>query len=452
MIKKIRMTGQKSPMELGTGNIKKLLIEYSGPAIVAMMASSLYNIIDRVFIGQWGGPLAISGLAITFPLMNLAAAFGAMIGAGGATLVSIKMGQKDFESASKVLGNVLMLNVILGVVFMALGLVFIDQILYVFGASENTLPYARDFMQIILLGNVVTHLYLGLNSVMRSSGYPRKAMYITLLTVLVNLILAPIFIFYFGWGIRGAATATILAQTVALAFVVWHFFDKRNFIHFKSGIYRMERRIVSGILSIGMAPFVMHSCSCLVIILINKALLEHGGDFAIGAYGIINGIVMLFVMLVMGLNQGMQPIAGYNFGAQQNARVNEVLKLTIVYATVVMSIAFLIGELIPRQIAMMFTSDENLIRISTNGMRIVVAVFPIVGIQMVVANFFQSIGKASKSVFLSATRQLIFLMPLLFVLPRFFGTNGVWLSMPISDALATVIAIILLYNEFRRKK
>ncbi|MCB9018139.1 MAG: MATE family efflux transporter [Prevotellaceae bacterium] len=446
------MTGQKSPMELGTGNIKKLLIEYSGPAIVAMMASSLYNIIDRVFIGQWGGPLAISGLAITFPLMNLAAAFGAMIGAGGATLVSIKMGQKDFESASKVLGNVLMLNVILGVVFMALGLVFIDQILYVFGASENTLPYARDFMQIILLGNVVTHLYLGLNSVMRSSGYPRKAMYITLLTVLVNLILAPIFIFYFGWGIRGAATATILAQTVALAFVVWHFFDKRNFIHFKSGIYRMERRIVSGILSIGMAPFVMHSCSCLVIILINKALLEHGGDFAIGAYGIINGIVMLFVMLVMGLNQGMQPIAGYNFGAQQNARVNEVLKLTIVYATVVMSIAFLIGELIPRQIAMMFTSDENLIRISTNGMRIVVAVFPIVGIQMVVANFFQSIGKASKSVFLSATRQLIFLMPLLFVLPRFFGTNGVWLSMPISDALATVIAIILLYNEFRRKK
>ena len=446
------MTGQKSPMELGTGNIKKLLIEYSGPAIVAMMASSLYNIIDRVFIGQWGGPLAISGLAITFPLMNLAAAFGAMIGAGGATLVSIKMGQKDFESASKVLGNVLMLNVILGVVFMALGLVFIDQILYVFGASENTLPYARDFMQIILLGNVVTHLYLGLNSVMRSSGYPRKAMYITLLTVLVNLVLAPIFIFYFGWGIRGAATATILAQTVALAFVVWHFFDKRNFIHFKSGIYRMERRIVSGILSIGMAPFVMHSCSCLVIILINKALLEHGGDFAIGAYGIINGIVMLFVMLVMGLNQGMQPIAGYNFGAQQNARVNEVLKLTIVYATVVMSIAFLIGELIPRQIAMMFTSDENLIRISTNGMRIVVAVFPIVGIQMVVANFFQSIGKASKSVFLSATRQLIFLMPLLFVLPRFFGTNGVWLSMPISDALATVIAIILLYNEFRRKK
>lgn len=446
------MTGQKSPMELGTGNIKKLLIEYSGPAIVAMMASSLYNIIDRVFIGQWGGPLAISGLAITFPLMNLAAAFGAMIGAGGATLVSIKMGQKDFESASKVLGNVLMLNVVLGIVFMALGLVFIDQILYVFGASENTLPYARDFMQIILLGNVVTHLYLGLNSVMRSSGYPRKAMYITLLTVLVNLVLAPIFIFYFGWGIRGAATATILAQTVALAFVVWHFLDKHNFIHFKSGIYRMERRIVSGILSIGMAPFVMHSCSCLVIILINKALLKYGGDFAIGAYGIINGIVMLFVMLVMGLNQGMQPIAGYNFGAQQNARVNEVLKLTIIYATVVMSIAFLIGELIPRQIAMMFTSDEDLIRISTNGMRIVLAVFPVVGVQMVVANFFQSIGKASKSVFLSATRQLIFLMPLLFVLPLFFGTNGVWISMPISDALATVIAIILLYNEFRRKK
>ncbi|HOI25855.1 MAG TPA: MATE family efflux transporter [Paludibacteraceae bacterium] len=446
------MADVKSPTELGTGNIKKLLIAYSGPAIVAMMASSLYNIIDRIFIGQGVGAMAISGLAITFPLMNLAAAFGAMIGAGGATLVSIKMGQKDSESANKVLGNVLMLNLILGTAFMIFGLIFIDDILSIFGASENTLPYARDFMQIILLGNVVTHLYLGLNSIMRSSGYPRKAMYTTLLTVLVNLILAPIFIFGFDWGIRGAATATVFAQIVALIFVLVHFANKENFIHFKPGIYKLEKRIVSGILAIGMGPFVMHACSCLVVILINNALTRYGGDLAVGAYGIINGIVMLFVMLVLGLNQGMQPIAGYNFGAQQIDRVYEVLRLTIIYATVVMTIAFLLGELIPKQIAMLFTKDEELIRLSTNGMRIVVAAFPIVGFQMVVANFFQSIGKASRSVFLSATRQLIFLIPLLLILPGMFGTNGVWISMPVSDFLSTLIAVGLLYNEIKRKK
>jgi putative MATE family efflux protein len=345
-----------------------------------------------------------------------------------------------------------MLNLILGTAFMIFGLIFIDDILSIFGASENTLPYARDFMQIILLGNVVTHLYLGLNSIMRSSGYPRKAMYTTLLTVLVNLILAPIFIFGFDWGIRGAATATVFAQIVALIFVLVHFANKENFIHFKPGIYKLEKRIVSGILAIGMGPFVMHACSCLVVILINNALTRYGGDLAVGAYGIINGIVMLFVMLVLGLNQGMQPIAGYNFGAQQIDRVYEVLRLTIIYATVVMTIAFLLGELIPKQIAMLFTKDEELIRLSTNGMRIVVAAFPIVGFQMVVANFFQSIGKASRSVFLSATRQLIFLIPLLLILPGMFGTNGVWISMPVSDFLSTLIAVGLLYNEIKRKK
>ena len=446
------MTERNSPAILGTGNIKRLLLEYSGPAIIAMMTSSLYNIIDRIFIGKGVGALAISGLALTFPLMNLAAAFGAMIGAGGATLVSIKLGQKDKRSAEMVLGNVFTLNVILGIVFMALGLYFLDEILYIFGASENTLPYARDFMQVILIGNVVTHLYLGLNSVMRSSGNPNKAMVTTLLTVVVNLILAPIFIFYFNWGIRGAATATVLAQVAALIFVLVHFADKRNFLHFQSGIYRLKKRIVSGIFSIGMAPFVMHACSCLVIIIINNALQSHGGDLAIGAYGIINGIVMLFVMLVMGLNQGMQPIAGYNFGANLHNRVRQVLKLTLIYATIVTSGAFLLGELLPTQIAQLFTDDQELIKISARGMRIVVAVFPIVGMQMVVANFFQSIGRAQWAIFLSASRQLLFLLPLLLIIPAHLDTDGVWLSMPISDGIATFIACGMLYWEFKRKK
>lgn len=446
------MNEKSSPAILGTGNIKKLLWEYSGPAIVAMMASSLYNIIDRIFIGKGVGSLAISGLALTFPLMNLAAAFGAMIGAGGATLVSIKLGQKDKESAEMVLGNVFTLNIILGIVFMLAGLTFLDEILYVFGASENTIPYARDFMEVILLGNVITHLYLGLNSVMRSSGNPNKAMITTLLTVVVNLILAPIFIFYFGWGIRGAATATVIAQLVALIFVLVHFIDKKNYLHFKAGIYKLKARIVGGIFSIGMAPFVMHACSCLVIIIINNALQSHGGDLAIGAYGIINGVVMLFVMLVMGLNQGMQPIAGYNFGANQQARVNQVLKLTIIYASIVMTASFLIGELLPYQVAGLFTDDQELIDISAKGMRIVVSVFPIVGMQMVVTNFFQSIGRAQWAIFHSASRQLLFLLPLLLILPRYYDTNGVWLSMPISDAMSTVVACGMLYYEFRYKK
>lgn len=446
------MNEKKSPAVLGSGNIKKLLIEYSGPAIIAMMASSLYNLIDRIFIGQGVGALAISGLALTFPLMNLSAAFGALIGAGGSTMVSIKLGQKDEKSAEMVLGNVFTLNILLGLIFMALGLYFLDEILYVFGASENTLPYARDFMQVILIGNVVTHLYLGLNNIMRSSGNPNKAMVTTLLTVVVNLILAPIFIFYFGWGIRGAATATVLAQVVALAFVIAHFADKRNFLHFKSGIYKLKKRIVSGIFSIGMAPFVMNTCSCLIVIIINNALQSNGGDLAIGAFGIINGVVMLFVMLVMGLNQGMQPIAGYNFGANQHDRVRQVLKYTIIYASIVTTVAFLLGELIPYQIVRLFNKDPELVEISARGMRFVVAAFPIVGIQMVVANFFQSIGRAQWAIFLSSSRQLLLLLPLLLILPNYFATDGVWLSMPISDAIATLIACGLLYVEFKRKK
>lgn len=449
------MSGQQSPAVLGTGNIKKLLITYSVPAIIGMMASSLYNIIDSIFIGHGVGALAISGLAIAFPLMNLAAAFGALVGVGGATLVSIKMGQQDKEAATMVLGNVVILNFLVGIIFAFFGLVFIDEILFFFGASQDTLPYTKDFMEIILYGNVITHLYFGLNNIMRSSGYPKKAMITTLLAVFINIILAPIFIFGFEWGIRGAAIATVLAQLIALIWVVFHFTNKKSFIHFERGIFSLKKRIVTGIFSIGMAPFVLNACACIVVILINQSLFKHGGDLAIGAYGITNRIAMLFVMIVMGLTQGMQPIAGYNFGAQQYDRVLQVLKLTIIYATIVTTIAFIAGEVFPRQLAMMFTQDEILIGLSVTGMRMVFAVFPIVGFQMVVANFFQSIGKAQKAIFLSATRQLLFLIPLILILPTYLGTDGVWMSMPISDFVATFTAAILLFYElkqFKKKK
>lgn len=441
-----------NPKELGTQDVKKLLISYSFPAIIAMMASALYNIIDRIFIGQGVDALAISGLAITMPIMNLSAAFGAMIGAGGSTLTSIKLGQQDGKSAQKVLGNVFLLNVALGIIFMILGLIFLDDILYFFGASENTIPFARDFMQVILFGNVITHLYLGLNNVMRASGHPKKAMKMTLLTVLINLAFAPLFIFVFNWGIRGAASATILAQTVALIIVTRHFADPSNVLHWEREIFKFDGRIIKGIISIGMAPFMLNACACLVVILINKSLYQYGGDLGVGAYGgIANSVLMLFAMIVMGFNQGMQPIAGYNFGAQIYSRVKKVLKMTIIAATCVTTSAFIISETIPYYVARLFTDDPEMIRIAIINLRICCITFPIVGFQMVASNFFQSIGKAPMAVILSSTRQLLLLVPLLIFLPRYFQTiESVLVCMPIADALSSILAFVLLKIEMKK--
>ena len=445
--------GQKdSAALLGTESIGRLLLKYSAPAIVGQIAASLYNIVDSVFIGQGVGEMAISGLAITFPLMNMAVAFGAMVGVGGSTLISIKMGQKDTNGAIKVLCNVTILNLILGSLLTLLGLYFLDEILYFFGASENTIPYARDYMQIILAGNVFTHLYFGLNSAMRSSGHPNKAMCITLMTVVINAVLDPIFIFSFGWGIKGAATATVLAQFLAFLVVLFHFFDKSGVLRYRRAFMRLERNIVTGIFSIGVAPFVMNFCACFTTMLINNTLESHGGDLAIGAYGINNRIVMFFVMLVLGFNQGMQPIAGFNYGAKQFDRVIKVMKLTVVCATAVTTTAFLVGEFAPELIVRCFTDNAELTALSVNGMRIMVLAFPIVGFQMVVANFFQSIGQAQKSVLLSSMRQLLMLIPLLLILPDYFGLDGVWWSMPVSDFLSTVVAAVLLAYQFKSFK
>lgn len=432
---------KRTPEELGTAPISSLLLSYALPAIIAMMASSLYNIIDRVFIGQGVGSLAISGLALTFPIMNLSTAFGALIGAGGSTLVSIKMGQEDIWGAKQVLGNVIILNVILGTIFMIVGLAFIDEILFLFGASNDTLPYARDFMQIILLGNVFTHLYFGLNSVMRSSGYPQKAMYATIFTVLINLILAPIFIFVLEWGIRGAALATVIAQLCSLIWILFHFSQKIYFIHFEKGIFKLKKNIIRGIFSIGMSPFVMNTCACLVVIFINHSLKSYGGDLAIGAYGIVNSILMLFAMLVLGFSQGMQPIAGFNYGAQKYDRVMSVFKRTMAYSTIVTFCASFCAIAFPQTITSFFTTDSHLIEIAKQGMQISFSMFAFVSIPMVAGNFFQSIGKAKISIFLSASRQLLFLIPLMLILPQFFGLMGVWLSLPLSDLFAILLAL-----------
>ena len=446
------MTAQKTPTALGTESIGKLLMQYAIPAIIAMTASSLYNMVDSIFIGHGVGTMALSALALTFPLMNLGAAFGALVGVGAATLISVKLGQKDYDTAQRVLGNVFVLNILLGLAFTVIVFPFLNPILYFFGGSDETVEYARQFMEIILLGNVVTHLYLGLNAVLRASGHPKQAMYATIATVAINTILAPIFIFMFDWGIRGAAIATVSAQVIALLWQLKQFNNANELLHFRRGIFRLKRKIVFDSLAIGMSPFLMNLAACLIVILINQGLKKYGGDLAIGAFGIVNRLVFIVVMIVMGLNQGMQPIAGYNFGAKLYDRVNKVLKLTIIYATCVTTFGFLVGMLAPNLVVGIFTSDAELTELSATGLRITVMFFPIIGFQMVTSNFFQSIGMAGKAIFLSLTRQMLILLPCLLILPHFFGVAGVWYSMPVSDLLASLIALVMLVYQFRKFK
>ncbi|WP_303822711.1 MATE family efflux transporter [Apibacter mensalis] len=443
----MKVTG--TPIELGTENIGKLLKQYAIPAIIAMIASSLYNITDSIFIGHGVGPLAISGLAITFPLMNLAAAFGSLVGAGAATLLSVRLGQKDYTTANSILGNVFIMNLFIGISFTIISLLFLDPILYFFGASEKTLPYAHDFMVIILSGNVITHMYLGLNSMLRSSGKPRQSMYATIFTVLINLVLNPLFIFVFNWGIRGSAIATVISQTSVLIWQIYLFCDKNNFIHIQKGIFKLNKYIVKDSLSIGMSPFLMNAAASVIVIIINQGLLKYGGDLAVGAYGIVNRIAFLFVTIVLGLNQGMQPIAGYNFGAKLYPRVTQVLKKTILGATLVMCTGFLVVESVPHAVASIFTTDKELIDIASLGLRMVFICYPIVGFQIVTSTFFQSIGMAQKAIILSLTRQILFLIPFLLILPKFLGIAGIWLSMPLADFFATILAAIMLYKQYK---
>ena len=445
------MTANTSiPTELGTDNIGRLLKQYALPAIIAQTASSLYNMVDSIFIGQGVGPLAISGLAVTFPLMNLSTAFGTLVGAGAATMLSVLLGQKNYKAANKVLGNVVSLNIIIGLLFMAVALVFIDPILYFFGASENTLPYAKEYITIILIGNVVTHLYFGLNAAMRSSGSPKKAMGLTIFTVVFNTILDPLFIFAFDMGIAGAAWATVIAQTLAMFVVLHHFNDKSKPFHFEKGILRLDIRVAKDSLAIGMGPFLMNAAACLVTLFINQQLRQYSGDLGIGAYGICNRFIFMFIMICMGLNQGMQPIAGYNYGARQYSRVREVFWKTARLAMVMTTLCFIFGMFFPKAAVGIFTRDPELTDLAAHALRITTLVFPIVGFQMIATNFFQSLGMVKKSVILSLSRQILFLLPLLYALPKWFGADGVWMSFPISDALATLLTIYMLGRLFKK--
>ncbi len=443
------------PTELGTKPINSLIRQYAVPGIIAMTASSLYNIIDRIYIGHIAdvGSLAISGLAVTFPLMNISTAFGTLVGVGAATMISVLLGQKNYPVANKVLSNEVTLNIITGAVFTFVTLMWMDPILRFFGATEATLPYARQYMTVIAVGNAVTHLYFGLNSVIRSSGNPRIAMGLTLFTVISNAILDPVFIFVLGMGIRGAALATVLCQMMALCYTMWYFLDQEKFLHLPRSrrIFRIDWRIAKDSLSIGMGPFLMNLASCVVVLFINQQLVKWGGDLSLGAYGIVNSITFMFVMIVMGYNQGMQPIAGYNYGARQYARVREVYVKTALRATLVCILGFIMSELFPGPIVSLFTPDPVLHGMAAKGLRKMNIVFPIIGFQMVTTNLFQCLGMVRKSIFLSLSRQLLFLLPCIYILPEVLASdNGIWYSFPISDTVAAIVTAFFAIGLIRK--
>ncbi len=469
---------QNNTVSLGTDSLGKLLARYAIPAIIAMASSSLYHIIDSIFIGHGVGGFAISGMAITLPIMNISAAFGAMVGVGAAARISIRLGEGNKRAAEQILGNAVMLNIVLGISIMLIFLLFLDPILIFFSggdAGEETLQYAREFMRVIMFGNIITHLYLGLNEQLRASGYPRKAMYIMILSMVVCTILNPLFIFGFGWGVQGSAFATVISQTICLLIQIHHYTSKSSFLRFKRESFRFKRSIVINIISIGMAPFILNVCASLVTRFMNTALLDYGGtgaddviqaatfegnvgDVYVGAYGIMNRVILLFIMVANGFNQGMQPIVGYNYGAKQYGRVLKTLKYTAICATCVTTFAFAIGMLFPQYVAALFVeggnsaADKAMIDVVEQGLSIAMIMFPLVGFQIVAGGFFQYIGRAPMAMLLSATRQLLFLLPLLLTLTPKFGAVGAWMSMPIADSASVLVAATLLTIQVRKLK
>ncbi len=448
------MDNKQAALELGIKPVGQLLTQYALPAIVAMTASSLYNIIDRAMIGQVVGPEAIAGLGITFPLMNLGAAFGAAVGVGASTCISVKLGQRDYKTAENLLGNTVTLNLIVGFLFMAICLLFLNPILRFFGASDATLPYAREFMVVILLGNMVTHMYFGMNAVLRAAGKPRHAMYATLFTVGMNIVLVVAFVWWLRWGIRGAALATITSQSMALCWQMKQFSNQKELLHLKRGIYKLKATLVRNIIAIGISPFLMNATACVVVIFMNNQFVRYGGDMAVGAYSIANSIAMVFFMFVMGMIQGMQPIVGYNYGAEHYDRMFRCLWITIAVATGILLVGWTLSMAFPNEIARIFTTDASLIELAGRGIRLNMLVFFVVGSQAVITNFFQCIGKVKISIFLSLSRQLILLIPMAYVLPFFIGLDGVWYSMALSDfgSFAMTIPVLIWYMKKLKRK
>ncbi len=431
---------------LETEPVGKLLLKYALPAIAGMVVVSLYNVVDSIFIGQWVGEFALAALAIAFPVMNLSLALGALLGVGGAAVCSIRLGEKNYFGAAEALGNAFSLTLIFGIPFAILSAVFLEPILVAFGASPQTLPFAYNFMLIIQLSVPVNFLFFNLAHLMRASGFPNKSLAALVISVALNVILAPIFIKIFDWGISGAALATFFAQLLSLLFVLSHFLRGNGEVRFRKGIFTPRKRTILPIVSIGCAPSILNICGCVVAVIINQQLLRHGGDLAVGAYGIFSRIVMLGALTVIGLTQGMQPIVGYNHGAGKSARVKKAFLLTFISGVTITTIFFAACELFPRAISRIFTDNEELIENTIHALQISTALFALVGGQIVVNNFFQAIGRGKTAAFLSTTRQLLFLIPALLIFPSFLGQDGIWLSLPVADGISIFVTALVFFH------
>lgn len=440
---------------LATKPVGRLLIQFATPSIIAMSASSIYNICDSIFIGQGAGPMAIAGLALTFPIMNISSAFGAMLGVGSAAQTSVRMGEGNQRTALMIFGNMLRLDITIGLIITVLGLLFLDPILRLFGASDVTLPFARDYMQIILAGNIITHTFLGMNDQIRATGNPRRAMTGQLIAVIVNILLDALFILGFGWGMRGAALATVLGQVCAWIYQFRFFLDKSHFVHFSRIGMKINMDIIREIVSIGLSPFCVNVCACLVVVLINRSLLEQGGvegDEYVGVAGIVNRIVVFLIMMVSGFSQGLQPIVGFNLGARNYNRVLGALKFAYVSATLIMIVGYAFAYTFAYELASLFTTDPGMIEKCVTSIRIQMCTFPIVGGQMITMSFFQSIRKAKTAILLSTSRQLLVQIPLILILPGMWGVLGVWWTLPCSDMVSCTLAAIMLYFQVRKFK
>ncbi|WP_315079174.1 MATE family efflux transporter [uncultured Clostridium sp.] len=446
------MNNQKRLGEIGIG---KLLLEFSIPAIVGMLVNTLYNIIDRIYIGNIPeiGNLAITGVGITLPLMTIILAFGMLVGIGTATRISIKLGEHDRDSAEHHLGNAFTLLIIISILLTAIGLIFMRPLLSMFGASANTIGYAIDYIRIIFIGTIFNMLSFGLNHSIRSDGSPKVAMLSMLIGALTNIILDPIFIFVLGLGVKGGAIATVISQMVSATWILYYFTKGKSVLKIKRKYLRLNKEIVTSIFLIGMSPFSMQIAQCAVQVISNNSLQRYGGDAAIGAMTIINSLAMVFLMPIFGLNQGMQPIVGYNFGAKKYDRTKKTLKYTAVAATVIVTIGFIVVEAIPELLISIFNRDPELLRIGVSGMRIFLVMLPLIGAQIVTTNYFQSIGKVKVSMFLSLLRQVIILIPLLIIIPKFMGLTGVWVAGAASDFLSALITltVFLIYNNKLKK-
>lgn len=430
---------------LGETKISKLLLEFSIPAIIGMIVNTLYNIVDRIYIGHIAdvGDLAIAGVGITMPLMIMIMAFGMLIGIGTATRISIKLGEHDKESAERHLGNAFTLILIVSVVLTVLGLVFMKPVLNMFGASSNIMIYAEQYIEVIFAGAIFNVLGFGLNHSIRSDGSPKVAMLSMLIGAITNIVLDPIFIFALEMGVRGAAIATVISQLVSGIWVIYYFTKGKSILKIKKKYLKLDKKIVISIFAIGVSPFSMQIAQCLVQIIANNSLQKYGGDSAVAAMTIIMSLAMIFMMPIFGINQGLQPIVGYNYGARKYDRVKETVRYSIIAATIIVVVGFIVIEAFPDELIRIFNDDPELIQIGVSGMRIFLFMLPLIGGQIIVTNYFQSIGKVKISMFLSLLRQVIILVPCLIIIPKFMGLAGVWAAGAVSDFLSAIITFIV---------